>query len=181
MPSDILVHDWLISYTVLYTVRHFFYPTSPLSTTSIWRRGSESNRRMRLLQSPALPLGYPATQIFNTKFDSRPGQVQSAKPNLRRCVQSSFGLKIPTGVMMPVINSGGVTSNPGFRAPLVGLATRMYSRWLRLLIPQAPKTSCSCLSSIGMSKPRFNFQSIVESGIATQNGMPCRLASTALV
>lgn len=25
-----------------------------------WRRGSESNRRMRLLQSPALPLGYPA-------------------------------------------------------------------------------------------------------------------------
>jgi hypothetical protein len=26
-----------------------------------WRRGSESNRRMRLLQSPALPLGYPAT------------------------------------------------------------------------------------------------------------------------
>jgi hypothetical protein len=41
-----------------------------------------------------------------------------------RCAQSSFGLKMPTGVMMPVIKSGGVTSNPGFRAPLVGLATR---------------------------------------------------------
>src|SRR6266849_4690062 len=26
-----------------------------------WRRGSESNRRMQLLQSRALPLGYPAT------------------------------------------------------------------------------------------------------------------------
>ena len=26
----------------------------------VWRRGSESNRRIRLLQSPALPLGYPA-------------------------------------------------------------------------------------------------------------------------
>ena len=25
-----------------------------------WRRGTESNRRMGLLQSPALPLGYPA-------------------------------------------------------------------------------------------------------------------------
>jgi hypothetical protein len=25
-----------------------------------WRRGSESNRRIELLQSPALPLGYPA-------------------------------------------------------------------------------------------------------------------------
>jgi len=33
-------------------------------------------------------------------------------------------LKIPTGVMMPVIKSGGVTSNPGFRAPLAGFATR---------------------------------------------------------
>ena len=28
-----------------------------------WRRGSESNRRIRLLQSPALPLGYPATRL----------------------------------------------------------------------------------------------------------------------
>jgi hypothetical protein len=27
-------------------------------------------------------------------------------------------------VMMPVIKSGGVTSNPGLRAPLVGFATR---------------------------------------------------------
>ena len=89
-----------------------------------WRRRSESNRRMRLLQSPALPLGYPATPKINANFDSQAGQVQSANPNRRRCVHSSFGLKIPTGVMMPVINSGGVTSNPGFRAPLVGLATR---------------------------------------------------------
>ena len=92
---------------------------------SDWRRGSESNRRMRLLQSPALPLGYPATPKIKANFDSHPGQVQSAKPSLRRCAQSSFGLKIPTGVMMPVINSAGVTSNPGFRAPLVGLATRI--------------------------------------------------------
>src|ERR1044071_2177579 len=28
-----------------------------------WRRGSESNRRIRLLQSPALPLGYPAAFV----------------------------------------------------------------------------------------------------------------------
>lgn len=28
-----------------------------------WRRGSESNRRMGLLQSPALPLGYPAIKL----------------------------------------------------------------------------------------------------------------------
>ena len=102
------------------------WPASRSSPASEgWRRGSESNRRMRLLQSPALPLGYPATRVFNTKFDSHAEQVQSTNPNLRRCSQSSFGLKIPTGVMMPVINSGGVTSKPGFRAPLVGFATRI--------------------------------------------------------
>ena len=83
---------------------------------------------MRLLQSPALPLGYPATRNFEANFDLRPEQVQfrhvQPKPNSCRCVQSSFGLNIPAGVMMPVINSGGVTSKPGFRAPLVGFATR---------------------------------------------------------
>src|ERR1700733_578744 len=30
------------------------------SSNKTWRRGSESNRRMQLLQSRALPLGYPA-------------------------------------------------------------------------------------------------------------------------
>jgi len=32
-----------------------------------WRRGTESNRRMGLLQSPALPLGYPAITIGEGK------------------------------------------------------------------------------------------------------------------
>src|SRR2546429_1093688 len=32
-----------------------------------WRRGSESNRRIRLLQSPALPLGYPARSLTQDK------------------------------------------------------------------------------------------------------------------
>jgi hypothetical protein len=31
---------------------------------------------------------------------------------------------MPSGVMMPVMSSGGVTSKPGLRAPLVGFATR---------------------------------------------------------
>jgi hypothetical protein len=31
---------------------------------------------------------------------------------------------MPAGVMIPVINSGGVTSKPGLRAPLEGLAMR---------------------------------------------------------
>lgn len=34
-----------------------------LSSKLTWRRGSESNRRMQLLQSRALPLGYPAAEL----------------------------------------------------------------------------------------------------------------------
>jgi len=36
----------------------------------------------------------------------------------------SAGRKIPDGVMMPVINSGGVTSKPGLSALLLGFAMR---------------------------------------------------------
>jgi hypothetical protein len=58
-----------------------------------------------------------------------PGLMQGwssleAQPNRRRRAHNSRGFKIPIGVMMPVINSAGVTSKPGFNAPLVGLATR---------------------------------------------------------
>ena len=45
-------------------------------------------------------------------------------PKAARFRQSSPGLKMPAGVMMPVTSSPGVTSKPGFRASLVGLATR---------------------------------------------------------
>ncbi len=53
---------------------------------------------------------------------------QQAHPSSLRRAQSSRGLNIPAGVMMPVISSAGVTSNPGFKALLVGLATRTYTR-----------------------------------------------------
>ena len=41
-----------------------------------------------------------------------------------RSLLKAFGLRMPWGVMIPVINSGGVTSKPGLRAVLVGLAIR---------------------------------------------------------
>ena len=41
-----------------------------------------------------------------------------------RFAHNSLGRKIPSGVMMPVMSSGGVTSKPGLRALLVGFATR---------------------------------------------------------
>ena len=46
------------------------------------------------------------------------------RPRRRRFCQSWPGGKMPSGVMIPVINSGGVTSKPGLRAPLEGLAIR---------------------------------------------------------
>ncbi len=135
--------------------------------SSSWRRGSESNRRIRLLQSPALPLGYPAASTANhssvfqdrkANFSEsgacqlriqtnelrqsplrprpiklgqlRPSQLPPvqcappAKPSSRRRAHSSRGLKIPAGVIIPVTNSGGVTSKPGLQAALVGLAVR---------------------------------------------------------
>ncbi len=40
------------------------------AAAEVWRRGSESNRRMRLLQSPALPLGYPAPMTSRRLINS---------------------------------------------------------------------------------------------------------------
>jgi hypothetical protein len=48
----------------------------------------------------------------------------SLRTKSRRLAHNWRGFRIPSGVMMPVINSAGVTSKPGFKAPLVGLATR---------------------------------------------------------
>src|SRR6266436_6957557 len=76
---------------------------------------------------------------------------QRLQPSSARCFQSSCGRKIPAGVIMPVTKSGGVTSKPGLRAPLDGLATRTYSRFFLPLTPHAPRTSDSLRSSIGIA------------------------------
>src|SRR6266545_4904772 len=161
--------------------RHFFFYNPLMPKHRSWRRRSESNRRIQLLQSRALPLGYSAQRRAQHSSVPLPRKrkfsAHSRYPNLRRLLQSSFGLKIPAGVTMPVINSGGVTSKPGLRAPLVGFATRTYARFddfgFRIsdfgfeTSPQAPSTSLGSRSSIGMSRPEDSFQSIVDSGIAT--------------
>lgn len=41
-----------------------------------WRRGSELNRRMGLLQSPALPLGYRALILDTFKLPPRVGRFK---------------------------------------------------------------------------------------------------------
>ena len=70
----------------------------------------------------ALP---PAQVPFFPSFFARVSRaLYFLYPRQRRFFQSSRGLNIPAGVIRPVINSAGVTSNPGLRAWLVGLATR---------------------------------------------------------
>lgn len=51
-------------------------------------------------------------------------RVRDGQRSNSRRRHNSPGLKIPAGVMIPVIRSGGVTSNPGLNAELEGFATR---------------------------------------------------------
>jgi hypothetical protein len=124
---------------------------------------------MQLLQSRALPLGYPAHRLakINSLCSSacrRKSLVYFPLPNpsSRRRFQSSPGLNIPAGVMMPVINSAGVTSNPALNAPLVGLATRTYSRRPRDVTPHAPRTSPRGALQSECRNRAFKFQSMVD-------------------
>ena len=115
-----------VSYTNSYTVLHFNIPTSPLTTTYVWRRGSESNRRMRLLQSPALPLGYPAavpklsSPLAPRKFKFIsdgffPAHYQGTP--LRPVGSPILDLNPPTGVTRESGSHGRVESPPRAGAP----------------------------------------------------------------
>ena len=64
--------------------------------------------------------------------------------------------------MIPVISSGGVTSNAGLRALLLGLARRTCCRRPLGVTPQALSTSSPSRSSIGMAWPDSSSQSMVE-------------------
>ena len=75
--------------------------------------------RLRLLPLKPISLSLQRKFRFYAFF-----AVSRLNPKRSRFGQRSAGLNIPSGVMMPVISSGGVTSNPGLRAALAGLATR---------------------------------------------------------
>ena len=59
----------------------------------------------------------------STRFGSVP-QTLWGSQRLPRSLPKALGFRMPWGVIIPVINSGGVTSKPGLRAVLVGLAIR---------------------------------------------------------
>ncbi len=58
--SNILENLGLFSTSLFFEFSTLTKPLILLVRVRFWRRGSESNRRMQLLQSRALPLGYPA-------------------------------------------------------------------------------------------------------------------------
>ena len=74
---------------------------------------------------------------------------------------------MPTGVIMPVINSAGVISNPGLKASLLGLATRTYWRLPRPSYSPGAKDFAASRSSIGIWTPSVRVQSMVDKGMAT--------------
>jgi hypothetical protein len=58
-----------------------------------WRRGSESNRRIKVLQTLALPLGYRAASSDNSKIPRRAALSQS-RPPTRGAQQESDGSEV---------------------------------------------------------------------------------------
>lgn len=72
-------------------------------------------------------------------------------------LRNSFGLKTPTSVIIPVINSAGVTSNDGFQTPIPSAAI-----WNSLMCV----ISLRGRSSILISLPVFVLKSIVVIGAA---------------
>ena len=66
-------------------------PLILLIEKEVWRRGSESNRRMQLLQSRALPLGYPARGPWKIGPRSRGARFCFSQ----RAVTSAFRLRPP--------------------------------------------------------------------------------------
>ena len=70
-------------------------------------------------------MGTRVTRPSNPRYPCHPRLISAYfSCNDARSFHNSRGLKIPLGVMIPVIKSGGVTSKPGLRALLEGLATR---------------------------------------------------------
>src|SRR4051812_41225011 len=50
-----------------------------------WRRGRESNPRIEVLQTPTLPLGYPAELFANRRVKARPLSVNVATGRAMEC------------------------------------------------------------------------------------------------
>src|SRR5262249_24875183 len=100
-------------------------PTSSAPGTAVLR--SRNADRWSAVSQAA---GLRGVSRLGSRRYSRPGGLRyELQPNSRRRGQSSVGLKTPAGVMMPVINSAGVTSNPGLRAVLPGFAIRTYNNF----------------------------------------------------
>ena len=73
---------------------------------------------LRSLRPGPAPLG-----VFGALRGTSPALAGGVQ-RLPRSLPKALGFRMPWGVIIPVINSGGVTSKPGLRAVLVGLAIR---------------------------------------------------------
>jgi len=76
------------------------------------------DRLQRSLRTDPAPLG-----VFGVLRGTGPALAGGVQ-RFPRSLPKALGFRMPWGVIIPVINSGGVTSKPGFRAVLVGLAIR---------------------------------------------------------
>src|SRR5512140_905056 len=93
-------------------------------------------------------------------------ELVEARGNKERNPRSDAA-QVPRSVINPVTRRAGVTSKPGLAAGLLGAAISTLASSPAAVRPVILRISSGERSSIGMSRPEFKLQSIVELGSAT--------------
>gem|GEM_PF-3746753 len=118
-----------------------------------WRRGSESNRRIRVLQTPALPLGYPAVKNRQHSIHQRSNcksQPASSDPRLifrerekkvslgtnflltltyRFSIAHHMAARLPLHLKTPFVLDPGLWRRPGVPVPERWQSRGSSARW----------------------------------------------------
>ena len=124
-------------------------------STNEWRRGSESNRRIRLLQSPALPLGYPATRV-GQKLDHSNEHASLYSPGLCSLIPIVERLKAAYLGFIQVLSPGSICgrgaarlswlAKPQDNIMVKAAVTRLEFRKADARLARAAAGGCECIS-----------------------------------
>ncbi len=88
-------------------------PENTLSFTSFWRRGAGSNRRIKVLQTSALPLGYRASQVGSLRNIAH--RTALSTPNAVRSLIDSPRETLPRPVLSHSPDFLNERANPSSR------------------------------------------------------------------
>ena len=129
-----------------------------------WRRGSESNRRMELLQSSALPLGYPAAYCGpKLNHEASRCKIRFSVTELRGPRAGFAAPHMPAGQhfcvrpdsiswTIPAMRRGGASARVNIPRPLS--AATVSPSFPAIHRPCVPSSSASCPSSSSFAASR---------------------------